>query len=262
MAATFPNGIASFPTHRNLTDDVDASHINRIQEEIVAIQSTLGALVNEFDELESEVTVLEGEVNEVEDDVEDLEGSLALNAYKDEQSQKWDRKQFANLKERIARIEKGHHIPVAELHAPGPFFVKPYKTNFQNTMPHRVVCKPKSAAHDPNKMYNGVGITLKKSGFWLIHGWVRYDVDYGNNDGTKNKGIYQAALEYGGHWTTGMARIDVTDKDKIWPNVHLNAIRLQWFPAGAKITLRTSQSSEIKQRVFDAHISATLIRQR
>lgn len=251
MAATFPNGIASFPTHRNLTDDVDATHINRIQEEIVAMQSAMGALITEVTELESEVNVIE----------DALGNDLAANGEADEAGQRYDRIQFKSLKERITRIEKGQHIPVTEVHAPGPFFVKPYRNNFQNTMPHKVAVKPKHSAHDPNHMWNGSGITLKKAGFWLVVGRVRYDVDYGNNDGTKNRGIYQASLEYGGNWTNGAARIDVTDPDKIWPNVHLNPIRLQWFPAGAKINLRTSQSSEINQRVFDAWMSATLIRQ-
>ena len=41
--AVFPNGIKQFRTHRNVLDDVDASDINAIQDEIVAIERVLGA---------------------------------------------------------------------------------------------------------------------------------------------------------------------------------------------------------------------------
>lgn len=44
--AVFPNGVKQFRTHRNVLDDVDASDINAIQDEIVAIERSLGAGIN------------------------------------------------------------------------------------------------------------------------------------------------------------------------------------------------------------------------
>lgn len=43
MAASYPSSIRVFTTKVNVTDVVDASHPNSVQEEVVAIQSTLGA---------------------------------------------------------------------------------------------------------------------------------------------------------------------------------------------------------------------------
>ena len=62
--AVFPNGIKQFPTHRNVLDDVDASDINAIQDEIVAIERILGAGVNrdterKFDSVDSRLSWLE-----------------------------------------------------------------------------------------------------------------------------------------------------------------------------------------------------------
>jgi hypothetical protein len=43
MAASYPSSIRVFTTKTNVTDVVEASHPNSVQEEVVAIQSTLGA---------------------------------------------------------------------------------------------------------------------------------------------------------------------------------------------------------------------------
>jgi len=40
--ASYPSQIATFPTHVNITEIIDASHPNNIQGEVVAIESTLG----------------------------------------------------------------------------------------------------------------------------------------------------------------------------------------------------------------------------
>ncbi len=42
MAAVYPYQYKSFTPHRNLLDDVDASHVNGLQDEVAAIQQTLG----------------------------------------------------------------------------------------------------------------------------------------------------------------------------------------------------------------------------
>jgi hypothetical protein len=42
MAAVYPYQYKSFATHRNLVEDIDASHVNNLQDEVAAIQQTLG----------------------------------------------------------------------------------------------------------------------------------------------------------------------------------------------------------------------------
>jgi len=44
VPASYPSSIRVFSTKVNITDIVDASHPNSVQEEVVAIQTTLGVL--------------------------------------------------------------------------------------------------------------------------------------------------------------------------------------------------------------------------
>jgi len=48
MAASYPGAIKSFTTKTNNVDDVDAAHINDIQDEIEAIETALGADLEEI----------------------------------------------------------------------------------------------------------------------------------------------------------------------------------------------------------------------
>jgi hypothetical protein len=42
MAAVYPKQYKSFPVHKNLVEDIDASHVNNLQDEVLALQQTLG----------------------------------------------------------------------------------------------------------------------------------------------------------------------------------------------------------------------------
>ena len=42
MSASFPGTLKTFATHLNVTDIVDASHVNALQDEVVAIETALG----------------------------------------------------------------------------------------------------------------------------------------------------------------------------------------------------------------------------
>lgn len=44
MAAAYPSSVKVFTTHVNITEVIDAGHPNTIQDEVVAIESTLGVL--------------------------------------------------------------------------------------------------------------------------------------------------------------------------------------------------------------------------
>ena len=44
MAASYPSSVKVFPTHVNVTEIIDAGHPNTIQDEVVAVESTLGVL--------------------------------------------------------------------------------------------------------------------------------------------------------------------------------------------------------------------------
>ncbi len=46
MAASYPSSTANFTTKQNIVDIIDAAHPNVVQDEIVAIESTLGVNPN------------------------------------------------------------------------------------------------------------------------------------------------------------------------------------------------------------------------
>ena len=75
MPAVYPEGVKSFTTKVDFTDIVVAEHINTLQQEVVALQATVGILPNVFS----------GTV-----------GSFDTNTVT-----------FATLKDRIANLEKG-----------------------------------------------------------------------------------------------------------------------------------------------------------
>lgn len=238
MGATFPNGIASFVTHRNLLDDVDAADINKIQEEITAIQTVLGALLTE--------------VIDIETDVQELEEEQAS----DDATEVVFRNRFENLKAQIDYVRNGYHVYAAEVTCSDKNIPKITK-NLETAKPRLLSMAKPPADKDPRRLYNGTGFTLRKSGFWLLQGHVRYDLKEGA--GSANYGMYQAAIGIGDAWARGMDRCQPVH-DNIWANVFLNPVVLGYFTKGSRITLRTSQSSQITQRVAKGWLSAMHIR--
>lgn len=239
MGATFPNGIASFPTHRNLYDDVDAADINKIQEEITAIQTVLGALITEVEEIETDVIELEEEQES------------------DDATEVVFRQRFQDIKRQIGYLRGGYHILAAEVTCSNKNIAKITK-NLETAKPSLLKMARPSNSHDPYRMFNGTGLTLRRSGFWILQGHVRYDTR--NSAGAANYGMYQAAIGVGANWGRGMDRTQPVH-DNIWANVFLNPIVLGYYPRGTRVTLRTSQSSAITQKVARAWLSAVHVRQ-
>lgn len=272
MTATFPNGIASFTTKQDNRDVNYAADINRLQDEIVAIEQTLGALINSVADLGTEVTQIEGDLNNVEGDVTNLENWEQQNATQDAAFETQTTLKFKTLGDRLNYLQNGYHVRAAVLEGSN-YTVNPINNGpkFQSTMPTALRMPKPTVYQDPYGMYNGWGLTLNKTGFWIITGNVRFDVGDtrpkgggGNDDNAnwskKNAGAYQAAIEWSGNWTMGMDRKSIVDDSGWWPNMFLNPILMGWFGAGHKINLRASQSSSLKQRVSTARLSAVWLR--
>ena len=265
MTATFPNGIASFTQKQDNVDVNYAADINRLQEEIIAIEQSLGTLLNTVNDLSNEVTQIEGDIDNLSEEEQQNEAQDAL--FENQTTVK-----FKNLGDRLNYLQNGYHIRAAAISGSN-YLINPINNapKFQSTMPTPLRLAKPSVSQDPYGMYNGWGFTLNKSGFWLMQGSVRFDVGDtrpkgggGNDDNAnwskKNAGAYQAALEFGGNWTTGMDRKSIVDDSGWWPNMFLNPIVMGWFAAGTKFTLRASQSSAIKQRVSTARMAAVWFR--
>lgn len=221
MAGVFPNGVKQFAIHRNLFDDVNAEHINAIQEEIVAIETSLGPALL---------------------DVEELFDNDVL-----------EKKRFKNLRERLDWIWSGGHTHVATLFR-SQFLVatqvlgyqKPLTTNFPAP----------NAAADPHNMFNGVGLTSRVDGWYLIVGHGRWDLSFGNEN--LNEAVYHCEVGIGpDEKAEDRVRVSVDRKTDI---MH-NPVYIGRVSKGTKINLRFGHNSPAPNRqVGNARLSAVLLR--
>ena len=236
MAAVFPRSIKAFSTKRNLFDDVDASDINAMQEEIVALESVLGVLLNDFEDLEAEF-------EESQDEQEGLEDDLRRN-----------RLRFTNLRSRLDFIQQGRHQPCVEL----------VKTTFPvgsspslPDMPTRVDFPKPTYLQDPDEMFNGTGITLRKGGWWRISGQIIYDV----RSAPPPTDMYVGAIGINGDHVRGLDRRypPPSNNTNPWNPTLMPYVEGQ-FDRGTRITLRTSHSSGGSKTVKNAFLTACWVR--
>jgi hypothetical protein len=240
--ATFPAGIASFKTHEDRLDSVDAADINKIQDEVVATQEVLGDAVNAIEIIEEEVDVLQDEVDDLSD-----QDTLII-------------KKFKNLKELISVLWDGGNVYAASTSAAAK---KVRKTDAQRPYPPDLVRMNKPDANDdPMNMWNGTGFTLRRSGFWVAVGNVDFNLETTGPNVNHNFGTYEASITINGSdWTRALDR-DYPVVDKTWHDVVLNPVLAGWFPKGTKLTLRAAQSSDIDQNIKKAHLSVFRVRGR
>lgn len=242
MSAVFPRGIKSFTTKRNLLDDVDAGDINTIQDEIVALESTLGELINDVEELVSDV-------DQNEEDDEGQDRTLARF-----------RIRFASLKDRIDYIHAGRQLPAIVL-ASATGETRPVFQGAENDKPAPLNFAQPSNWLDTHDMYNGIGFTTKQSGFWIINGFVRYDLAVNGANNTDNRGMYGATIMHGDNFKRALVRQNPAEKvgTKIW-NVTLHPTLCEYLPRGTRISLRTHQQTTGVKHVNGYSLSGIMIR--
>lgn len=242
MGATFPNGIASFATHKNLLDDVEASHINKIQDEVVAIEATLGDALTTLQVIEQEITALSDQ--EMADQAKDASLVVKYTSLKELVNSLWNGKNFY-----VASASKANfNITKTPWHRPYP--------------PNLIKLNKPSAADDPSGMWNGTGFTLKKSGFYLIQGFVDVNTAHLASNDTRNFGTYEGSITFNGtDWIQGLDR-QYPVVDGTWHDVVLNPTFLGWLTKGTRVTLRAAQSSAVDQTVLRARLSLFMLRSR
>lgn len=223
MAAIFPKGIASFTTKRNLLDDVDAEDVNRLQDEIVAIETVLGAMI-----------------------------TRPADTNQDE---------FANIADRLNFLNDGKNIVCAAATAADVGLPNRAKTN-DGDIPRLIPLDQPTVSQDPFGLYDGTGFTLPSAGFWILQGHLNVALQNTGTDATarQNYGVYQAAIALNDqNWRRGADRL-WNNVDTDWDNVFLSPLWMGWIPANTRITLRCSQSSALNQRITQASLSVYRVR--
>lgn len=247
----YPNRIRTFPTHRNLLDDVDAAHINSIQAELYSVMFALGTSPQVYNNLEttyvSSVAVPDDTGDVVDDDVT-YTGTLR---YYDPNVKPID---HGTVGQRLDDIERMEMVHAFRLKANGLEIAS--GSTLLSQRPRGIRFPKPAASLDPYDMHNGMGVTLRKSGFWFFSGTVVYTL-LGNTAGA-NDGVYQAAIDYDQNWLEGMARDRESGNDD---HPILNPHLMGFFPRGTRITLRTSQDSGRTQRIRFARLAGMMVRE-
>lgn len=229
--AVFPRGIKSFLTHKNLIDDVKAEHINDLQDEVVAIQEVLGPLVNEVDELNLEM------------DQDNLDDAATLKS---------NLQKFKSLGDQLLAIRRGTHIPVFQA---GLAQVWIPNQQLSPTVGYRRL-NMNTLNVDSHKQYNGYGLTLPRTGFYLIRSQVNWDS--GVVPVEPGFGTYTGVISVGG--TTSWATDRQEHNHSNLRGVHNNMTFLGYAKRGWQVFVGVNQNSDRSIKINSAYLSSTMIR--
>lgn len=230
--SVFPRGIKAFVTHRNLIDDVRAEHINDIQDEIVAIEETLGPLFNEVQDLQQQVN---------QDAIDDA-GALQTTLTK-----------FKDLAAQLLSLRRGEHLPVFSAATTNKLFPGELAGP---TVPYRLLPFG-TPATDTAKSYNGYGLTLPKTGFYFIRAqtnWDTYPTPLSAGYGT-----YSAVISINGTGNSSVVRTEHYNPEI--RGVYQAPVFLGVAPRGAKVKLLVNQNSSRTARVNSAYLSSICLRE-
>lgn len=249
----YPNKIRRFAEHRNLIDDVDASDINNIQAELVAVMSSLGVSPHVFNDIQTDNTVTTVVPNDTGSVVDDDNVAFASTVrYYDPKVKPVDHGSVGN---RLDHIERGYQHHCFRLHAsgldipsgPASLSVRPKGVRFP---------KPSNAGNDPYDMHNGVGVTLRKSGFWVFYATLIYTLQ-GSAAGSNN-GTYQTTIDVDGSFLEGMDRS--LESGAFLHPVH-SPVLMGFYNRGQRVSLRTAQNSGRSQKIRIARLAGFLLRE-
>jgi hypothetical protein len=251
MISYYPNRVRTFPTHRNLLDDVDAAHINSIQAELHAVMTALGTNPQIYNDIQTDNVVTEAIPNDEGEVIDDDTIFTSTNRYYDPKVKPVD---HGSLGQRLDDIERGKQHHVFRLAANNLNIAS--KTTSLSSRPGAVRFPKPSASNDPFNLYNGVGVRLRKSGFWIFHASVLFALQ-GPTAGS-NDGLYQAVIDHNGNFIEGLVREKESGTAK---NPTMNPVLMGFFNAGTNISLRVSHNSGRTQKIRNARLAGVLIRE-
>lgn len=247
----YPQRVRSFPTHRNLLDDVDADHINAIQAELHAVMLALGTNPQVYNDIQTDNVTTAAIPNDEGQVIDDDTVFTSTNRFFDPKIRPVD---HGSLGQRLDDIERGKQFHVFKLSANNLNIGT--KSTALSVRPPAVRFPKPTSANDPYDLYNGAGVRLRKSGFWIFLGSVTYALQ-GPTAGS-NDGVYQAVVDWNGNFVEGLVREKETGTAK---HPTLNPFLIGFFAAGTNISLRTSHDSGRNQKIRAARLGGILLRE-
>jgi hypothetical protein len=247
----YPRAIPLFPRHRNLLDDVDANHINVIQRELTSVSGILGVNPHIY----NDVTVPQVTVAAIPNDQGGLDPDQTYNTGTRSFNPQVRAVDHGTVSRRLDNIERGRQNHCFRLSA-FAISVPPSSAISFSKRPRGVRFPKPGALADPFEMYDGVGVTLRKSGFWTFHGSVAVNI-LGSTDAERD-GTYEAAIDYDGQWIQGLDRFIHTETNK---DIVLNPTLSGFFARGTRITLRFAHNSIRSHNIRLARLTGFMIRE-
>lgn len=223
--STYPGSVPSFPSHKNLLDDLEADHINFIQRELTAVAGIVGINPHVYNNLESAAISTTGA-----------------------QMRRID---YGTVANRLDGVERGssRHCFRADT---SEVFLSPSPSLTWST----VAFTSPGSSKDPFDMFNGVGVTLRKAGFWVFQA-TAFIIMTGELD-SDNIGTYQTAIDTNGQWTDGVSRVY---HDATTGALAMNMTKFGFFAGGTQVTLSAAHNALATQRISSASISGFLVRE-
>lgn len=222
--AVFPNGIKQFKTHRNVLDDVDASDINAIQDEIVAVQRVLGAGIN-----------------------------------RDE-----DKRLFASLADRIQFLEQSRNTSVFELRTADPTPRSGVTNNWAVptliTFPNPGTSLDPGGLYNGHGITIPVSGFWRLEGFVDFQ---THDGHSGPHSGPAGPlSLFIAAITLNDtDWARGADAVQEFTHYNSGEHHFLRPVRAGWIEEGTRVSLRAHHSTSHSQSIAAASLSGFCVRQ-
>ena len=247
----YPNRIRTFPTHVDFTEDVLADHVNSIQAELYAVMFALGTAPQVYNNIETDEVPSADTPN---DDGSVIDDDTLFTS----QFRYYDPKQkpvnHGTVGARLDDIERGTQHHAFHLRANNLDIAS--KSVALDQRPRGVRFPKPASKNDPYGLHNGVGVTLRKAGFWIFFGSTLYTLQGAAQHA--NDGIYQSTIDVDGDYLEGMVR---HREDGSLAHPSLNPTLAGFFPRGARVSLRSSHNSGRNQKIRRAALSGILLRE-
>jgi hypothetical protein len=188
-------------------------------------------LVNEVDELNLEM------------DQDDADDAGALNS---------TLTKFKDIAAQLLSIRKGNHLPAFQAGTSNLWV--PAEQLGPTTPARRLTLKKPNV--DSHKSYNGYGLTLPRTGFYLMRAMTNWDS--GVVPIEPGFGTYTTVIDVGG--TTSWAIDRQEHGHSELRGVHNNVTFLGWAPRGAKVSLRVNQNTDRSIKINSAFLSSIMLR--
>lgn len=251
VKAIYPTRIPDFPTHQDIIEQVQAIHVNALQRELTSVIITLGTNPHVYNDINIPEVFTQAYPNDTGSVIDDDTMYQGQYRFYDPTVTPVN---HGTVGQRLDDIERGKTRQVFTMTATNLDIAS--KNTDLSTRPKAIKFPKPSAKEDPASMYNGTGVTLRKSGHWDFTATVIYNLQ--GNTAHSNDGRYQASIDHDNNWIEGMERSRESGN-----NDHpvLNPRLKGYFAAGTIITLRSSQDSGRNQKIRKAMLAGHLVRE-